>query len=182
MSLREQLLKAGLVTEERVKQAERNTRKQSHKVKKDKQEAKAVAARRAEAERARREAEQHKREADRELNRQREREKQRKASLGRVRQILDSQRQNDPDAEHLYNFQDGRKIRRVRVTDKQRKLLALGRLGIARNPHDPFDFPVVPRDAALKLQAMGDEFVVLLYEESARLENDDWPADFGDPN
>ncbi len=178
MSLREQLLKAGLVTADKVKQVERDTRKQGHKVKKDKTEAVVEQARKAEAERQRAEAEQRKREQDRELNRQRELARNRKAMLARVRQLIDSNRQNDPKAEQLYNFQDGRKIRRVRATPQQQNLLALGRLGIARNPHDPFDFPIVPRATALKLQALGAEHVVLLYEESARLEDDDWPADW----
>lgn len=179
MSLREQLLKAGLVSADKIKQAERDKRKHSHQAKKDKSVAAAEQARKAEAESRRAEVERQKREQDRELNRQREQARNRKAVLARVRQLIDSNRQNDPEAEQLYNFQDGRKIRRVRATPQQQKLLALGRLGIARNPHDPFDFPIVPRAAALKLQKLSDEHVVLLFEESARLEeDDDWPADW----
>ena len=175
MSLRDQLLKAGLVSSEQVKKAERDSRKQDHKVKKDKHEAAAEKARQAESARQRSEAERQKREMDRELNRQREAKKRRRATLGRVRQMLADQRQNDAKAEQLYNFQDGRKIRRVRVTSQQQKLLAMGKLGIARNPDDPFDFPLVSRATAEKLQAAGDEFMVLLYPETARLEEDDWP-------
>lgn len=173
MSLRDQLLKAGLVSPEKVRQVEREARQQSHHAKKGKPSAAAAAARAAEQQRRQQEKAQYER--DRELNRQRDSEKRRRAVLAQVRQLIDSQRQNDADAELSYNLQVGRKIRKLRVTDKQRKLLAMGRLGVARNPHDPFDLPIVPRATALKLQALGSEFIALLHPEAARLEEDDWP-------
>ena len=177
MSLRDQLLKAGLVSSEKVRQAEREARQQSHQTKKSKTAAAAEAARKAEQRRQRDEQARRERERDRELNRQRDSEKRRRAVLAQVRQLLDSQRQNDANAELLYNLQVGKKIRRLRVTDKQRKLLAMGRLGVARNPHDPFDLPIVSRSTALKLQSLGDEFIALLHPESSRLDDDDWPDD-----
>ncbi len=180
MSLRDQLLKAGLVSSEQAKKAERRTRKQTHQVKKDK--AVAQQTRQEQQEQHRQQAEQmrQKRDRDRELNRRREQEKNRKALLAQVRQILQHHRQNDSDAESLFNFQAGKKIRRVRVTPDQQRQLAMGRLGIARNPHDPFDYPIVPRAAAVKLAALGDEFIAVLNPETNRLDDDDddWPADW----
>lgn len=180
MSLRDQLLKAGLVSTEEVKKVERQARKQTHQVKKDK--TLAAQERRQKQEHQREQAEQlrQKRERDQQLNRQREQEKNRKAILAQVRQILEQHRQNDDKAELLFNFQAGKKIRRVRVTLDQQRQLAMGKLGIARNPHDPFDYPIVPRAVALKLQKLGDEeFIAVLNPESHRLEeDDDWPAEW----
>lgn len=180
MSLRDQLLKAGLVSTEQVKKAERQNRKQTHKVKKDKSLAEQERQQKQEQQRREAEQAQQKRELDRELNRQREQEKNRRAILAQVRQILEQHRQNDDKADLLFNFQAGKKIRRVRVTPDQQRQLAMGRLGIARNPHDPFDYPIVPRTAALKLQKLGDEeFIAVLNPETNRLEeDDDWPAEW----
>ncbi|HXH02684.1 MAG TPA: DUF2058 family protein [Candidatus Competibacteraceae bacterium] len=170
MSLRDQLLKAGLVSADKIKQAEAEARKQAHQGKKDKNAAAAEAERRRqqEAELAR------KREADRQRNLQREQERQRKEARERARQLIAANRANQKDAEIRYNFQDGRYIRSLRVTAQQQKQLAAGLLGIARNDKDPFDFPLLPREAALKLREIMPEWVILLYEEGGAQE-DDWP-------
>ena len=179
MSLRDQLLKAGLVSAEQAKKAERQTRKLNHQVKKDKVLAEQTRQEQQEQQRQLAEQAQQKRDRDRELNQRREQEQNRKALLARVRQMLTQHRQNHPDAELLFNFQFGKKIRRVRVTAEQQRQLAMGRLGVARNPHDAFDYPLVPRAVALKLAALGDEFMAVLHPETDRLdEDDDWPADW----
>jgi hypothetical protein len=174
MSLREQLFKAGLVTAEQIKQAETEAKKKTHQSKKDKALGAEEAARKAAEQRQRQEEAARKRERDRALNEEREAIKRRRENAARVRQLIATNRVNDAQAQIRYNFQAGRVVRSVRVTPPQQRLLAQGRLGIVRNPHDEFDFPIVPRDTADKLAAIDPALVLLLYEESTQPDDDDW--------
>ena len=175
MSLRDELLKAGLVSADKAKKLESDTRNQEHQRRKSKALATEEATRQAEA-RQRAEAEAaRKREQDRQLNQKREADKQRREQVARARQLIDGHRLNEPEAEILYNFQDGRFIRSIRVTSLQRKALAMGRLAILRGDRGQFDFPLAPREIAQKLAEFAPERVVLLYPESGGDEaEDEW--------
>lgn len=173
MSLRDQLLKSGLVSKDQVKKVETDKRKHGHKAKKDKATGQAEAERQAQEARRRQEEQERQRERDRQLNEERERQRRQREAAARVQQLVDSNRLNDRKADVAYHFTlDGRFVKRVWVTPQQQKLLALGRMGIARNPDNEFDFPLVNRDVALRLMEADPEAVVLLHEESARLEDD----------
>ncbi len=175
MSLRDELLKAGLVASDQAKKLESDGRKQEHQRKKSKALAAEEAARQAEVHRQAEAEAARKREQDRQRNREREVEKQRRELAARARQLIDGHRLNEPEAEILYNFPDGRSIRAVRVTPSQRKALALGRLAIVRGDRNEFDFPLIPREVAQKLLEFAPERVVLLYPESSGVEaDDDW--------
>jgi uncharacterized protein YaiL (DUF2058 family) len=177
MSLRDELLKAGLVPSDQAKKLESENRKQAHQAKKSKTLAAEEAARQTEA-RQRAEVEvAHKREQDRQLNLKREAEKQRREQAVRARQLIDGHRLNDADAELPYNFQEGRFIRSIRVTAAQRKALALGRMAIVRGYKSQFDWVVTPRETALKLAEFIPERVLLLYDESS---GDEGEEDWGD--
>ncbi|MGF1528040.1 MAG: DUF2058 family protein [Candidatus Competibacterales bacterium] len=168
MSLRDQLLKSGLVDEAKAKQTEKELKKKTHRAKKDKslaaaEEAKAKA--KAEA-KAREEAE--KRERDRALNAAREAEKRRREAWHRMRQIIDSQRVNDPSAEGRYYFKrNERQLHFVRVTPQQRAQLASGQLGIVRSDDNPYDYPLVTRDAALRIAEISTDHLLLLHPQAA---------------
>ncbi len=173
MSLRDELLKAGLVSADKAKKLESDTRNQEYQRKKSKALSAEEAGRQAEA-RQRAEAEAaRKREQDRQLNQKREAEKQRREQAARARQLIDGHRLNEPEADVLYNFQDGRYVRSIRVTPPQRKALALGRLAIVRGDRNEFDFPLVPRETALKLAEFSPERVLLLHPESGSDESED---------
>lgn len=166
MSLRDELLKAGLVSAGKAKKLDSDTRKQDYQRKKSKALAEEAAQqaetrRQAEAEAAR------KRERDRQLNLEREAEKQRREHNARAQQLIDSHRLNHPEAEILYNFldSDGRWIRAIRVLSPQRQGLAMGQLAIVRGDRHEFDFPLVPRNIALKLVELASERVLLLHPE-----------------
>ena len=173
-SLREQLLKAGLVTEKQAKQSESSQRKQSHKIKKDKRLAREEANKKRSEEERRAKEEAAKREQDRALNFQRDAKQKRREDLARIRQLLSKHRQNHPDAELPYNFQAGKMIRKVRVTEQQQRQLSAGRLGIVRNPQDEFDFVLLPREVALKIAGIEQRALVLLYDEGPLAAEDDW--------
>ena len=120
MSLRDQLLKAGLVSSEQAKKAENDAKKKRHQGKKDRRQGAEQAAKKAERERQQKAELEAKRERDRTLNREREAVKRRRENAARIRQLIKEHRANDPQAEIPYNFKAGKVVRRVRVTEPQR--------------------------------------------------------------
>lgn len=123
MTLRDQLLKAGLVSEQQVKAAEKQLRKRQRTPSKAEEAQKARAARKAQAEKAAR---------DRELNRRRAEKAEAKARAAQIRDLIDQHRlPSSEDAEPFY-FQDGEHIKRVYVDAEQRQKLTDGALAIAR--------------------------------------------------
>jgi uncharacterized protein len=164
MSLRDQLIKAGLVTEDQAKKAAADARKQSHNARKpggDPQAAVRAAQQRRLEEEARR-----KRERDRELNLQREAERKRREALQRAQQLIAEHRQNVPDAEVRYSFvEKGRFVRSIWVTDPQQQALADGRLAIARAA-GPHRFALIPAEVARQVQEVAPERVLLLHDPS----------------
>ena len=168
MSLRDELLKAGLASADKAKKLDADNRKQDYQRKKNKALAAEEAARQAEAHRQAEAEDARKREQDRQLNLAREAEKKQRELAARARQLIDSHRLNDPKAEIYYNFldSDGHWIRAIRVTPTQRKGLAMGRLAILRGDRDEFDFALAPRDTALKLMEFAPERVLTLHPES----------------
>ncbi len=167
MSLRDELLKAGLASADKAKKLEADVRKQDHQKKKDKALAAEAAARQAETRRQIEIEAARKREDDRRLNLEREAEKQRREQAVRARQLIDSHRLNEAEAEIHYNFldSDGHWIRAIRVTPQQRKGLAMGRLAIVRGDRHEFDFPLIPRETALKLAEFASERLRVLHPE-----------------
>ncbi len=180
MSLRDQLLKSGLVSEDKARKAESDARKQRHRTKKDRTVAAAELAR-SEDEARRQEAyAARKREQDRALNKERDEQRRRREAAARVTQLIESNRLNEPDAPIPYNVVvDGRYVRSVRVTARQRKLLAMGQIGIARNDQNEYDFPLIPRRAALKLAEICPDRLLLLHPE-ATADDHDSGEDWGD--
>ena len=162
MSLQEQLLKAGLVSAGDLKKQEQEARKRFHESKKDKAIATAKANRKAEEQRHLEQELARKRDHDRQLNREREAQKKLREERARARQLIASHRLNDSAADIPYNFMDGSYIRFVRVTPQQQIQLAKGRLGIVRSFDSDYDFPLVPRETALKLADSFSDRVLLL--------------------
>ncbi len=181
MSMMEQLLKAGLVTEDKVKQTQQQQRKkqhQSHKNKTIKEELSSVKEQR-EALLVEQQAEKRRQDA---LHNEKVTQAQRKkAARAEARRLIDAKRQNDPTAELRFNFSpDGKKIRFVRVTAQQQKQLASGELGICRNDRDGFDYPILPRATMLRMQELekiGEErWVYLLNDPNLSQEDAEWEA------
>lgn len=130
-SLRDQLLKAGLVDEKRAKQsahAKQQQHRQERKVRKSGGELPPSATQLA-AERARQEQEMHA-QRSRELNREREAAQARKALRAEVRRLLEANAQDFASGSVRYNFAENRKIKRIYVHRKQQQALAAGELAI----------------------------------------------------
>lgn len=175
MSLRDELLKAGLTSAHKAQKLQAATRKQEHQRKKNAPLAKDESAQQAALQQQAAAQAREKRERDRQLNLARDAEKRQREQRARARQLIDGQRLNHADAEIYYNFWDSDRhwIRATRVLPAQRRDLALGRLAIVRGEHSAFDYALIPRSNALKIAEFAPELVLVLHEESANLE-DDW--------
>jgi uncharacterized protein YaiL (DUF2058 family) len=127
-SLRDQLLKAGLVSETQVKHAEKASkkdgRKTRHEQKRTGQRPKSSVAERIEQVQAEKVA------RDRRLNREQEIVRAKKAARAQVSDLVKRHRLNDPRAEVRYYFQRGNHIKQLDVTQEQREGLVTGRLAI----------------------------------------------------
>jgi hypothetical protein len=129
LSLREQLLKAGLVTEKQVQQAEREKSQQQFRQPRDRKRPQGptpqqLAAQKAAAEKAARDAE---------LNRKKEEKARRKAAFAEIKQLVQQHQVARVETDEYYNFVDGTRIRRVCVSPEQRERLIRGDLAIVRN-------------------------------------------------
>lgn len=130
LSLREQLLKAGLVTEKQAKQAERSgSRERHHQVKGGgrtpaKPPAPAVAAQQAQAAKLLR---------DEELNRKQREKAERRARAAELKQLVEQLRVPFPESDDWFNFVDDGKVHRVPVTPELRRGIVTGTLAIVRS-------------------------------------------------
>ena len=125
MSLREQLLKAGLVTEKQAREAERK----QYRPPKQKQGRNAPPreltpeAKQAQAQKAAR---------DQELNRRQQEKAAAKARIAALKQLIEQHRVPRPDSDDYYNFVVDGKIRRIPVDAALRGRLVRGEVAIVR--------------------------------------------------
>jgi len=180
LSLREQLLAAGLVSEKKAKQAELQQSQQQYKQGKNKvaqQRSMAppppnLAAQKALAEKAAR---------DKELNRKKEEKAQRRARAVAINQLVEQNRiprVEDENAE-FYNFVEGGKIHRIAVAGDTRERIVSGSLVVAR--FRGF-YALVPADVAEKIRAIEPAAVLVHQPETKALDADDPYKDFVVPD
>lgn len=153
ISLRDQLLNAGLVNEKQAKQASKHKKKQQRLERKGQVETDASqqqAAQQALAEKAAR---------DRELNRQIQQKVEQKARQAQIKQLIDSARLPRLDTDDYYNFVDGKRVKRLAVNPMMREKLSSGSLAIVRHGGH---YEVVPRVVALKVQERDPQKIILL--------------------
>jgi uncharacterized protein len=130
LSLRDQLLQAGLVNEQQVKEAERQAQRKQYQGQKHQPRAQRdgptpqeIAARKqAEAKAVR----------DQELNRKQAEKAQRKALYAQIRELVSQNRILRPDVEETYNFIDGGKVRRIRADAALRERITRGEVMLVR--------------------------------------------------
>lgn len=164
MSLRDQLLKAGLVNEKQAKQASKQQQKHKRLVHKGQAEADDTArqaALQAQAEKAAR---------DQELNRQQQEKAEQKARAAQVKQLIERSRLPKLQGEDYYNFVDDKKVKRIVVNAMMRTKLSNGWLAIVRHGGG---YEVIPREAALKIQERDPARVLLLNTHVEESSEDD---------
>ena len=173
-SLRDQLLKAGLVTQSKVKkanQADEQRRRQPR----SGGELRASdglpsAAQQAQAQKVAR---------DVELNRRQQQKAQRRALRAQVEQLVEQARLPRLESDDYYSFIDGGKVRRVAVDAQRREGICGGKLAIVRyrGHHE-----VVPAEAALRIRERDENAVILRDADKKAASEDDPYKDFVVPD
>jgi len=171
-SLRDQLLKAGLVDKQQVKQVRASKRKQ------DKRSGGQGSPDAEERQRARQAATEKAR-RDRELNRQRQEAARRKAEANELRQLIHANRIPQGEGDIAYSFLDGDSIRRLYVTAEQRNRLAQGTLAVVRQDTG---FELVSTAVAQRIQTRDERLVMLLNKPEDKGDEDDDYADYKIPD
>lgn len=163
MSLREQLLAAGLVSKKQAKQVDQQQRQQPR-------DRHTVAKKAAEQQLAAQKAQAAKAARDQELNRQQQEKAERKARMAEIRQLIDQNRVPKIESDEYYNFIAGKKIRRIAVTPAMREQLIRGELVVVRSEGRS---EIVPAEIAARIRDR-DERVVIPYNAAPAVvdEND----------
>jgi uncharacterized protein len=147
MSLREQLIAAGLGTKKQAKEANQPkrppSRHQPAPVSPEK-----LAANKAQAAKTAR---------DQELNRRQQEKAAAKARRAEVKQLIETHRLPPVESGEYFNFADGNRLARLAVTPAMREQLIKGTLVIVRYEGH---YAAVPQDAAARIRER-DEFAVV---------------------
>jgi uncharacterized protein YaiL (DUF2058 family) len=170
-SLQDQLLKAGLVDAQKLKQAKTKNRKQ-------KRAGGGVSAGAAERSAAAQQAAAEKRQRDQELNRRREEERRRKAEVLALWQMVQDNRVSRDGGDVAYNFADGSALKRLYVKSAQQREIAAGKLAIVR--HDQF-YELVPAQVAERIEQV-DPPALVLWNRPQPSNPDDPYAEFEVPD
>ncbi|MFA0917815.1 hypothetical protein ALP73_00170 [Pseudomonas coronafaciens pv. garcae] len=164
LSLRDQLLKAGLVNQKQAKQAGKEKQKEQRLVHKGQAQADDS------QKRAAQEAQAEKTKRDQELNRQQQEKVEQKARAAQVKQLIEVSRIPKLITEDYYNFVDDKKVKRISVNALVRNKLSSGSLAIV---HHGGGYEIIPREAALKIQERDPRCIVLLNTPTEAPDADD---------
>lgn len=173
VSLQEQLLKAGLVDKNKVKQANQDKSKQ----KKDERRTGTQSV--DEARLAALETQRKNAERVRELNAQRDAAANQKAIMAQIAQMVQKNRQSKGAGDIAYNFTHDNKIDRIYVSAAIQTHLMAGRLVIVRQGGAT---ELVPRIIADKIAERDPSLVVRVNKTSTEVEEDDPYAAFKIPD
>jgi len=152
-SLRDQLLKAGLVNDKQVKQASKEVRKQ------EKQNRHGNAAAKDESRRAAQDAKAAKVERDRLLNLEKAKEAERKALAAQIKQLIELNRVSPGEDEIAYRFAHDNKVKTIYVSKAIHQSLVAGRLAIVSLESR---YEIVPPAVAEKIKQRDESRIVLL--------------------
>lgn len=155
LSLREQLLQAGLVGSKQVKQAEQQKRQQTKHQQKSQPRPQPAAPNAQQL--AQQQAQAAKIARDKELNRQRQEQRERQARLAEIRQLVEQNRLPRIESDDYFNFVHKNKVHRIAVDATLRERITGGQVVIVR--YGKFYAPVLP-DIAARVRERDAESVV----------------------
>jgi uncharacterized protein YaiL (DUF2058 family) len=164
MGLREQLLKAGLVSKKQAQKADATARKTEHQVHKNVQTAKELQSQKEAEEKAVQLERDRKREEDRLRNLEIEAQRLEREKTHRIRQLINSNDLQERSAEERYYFTaKGHTMRSLLVTPFQREMIARGKIAIvATDDSDDREYVLVPTPTARTiLQITPNRFALL---------------------
>ncbi|WP_323012664.1 DUF2058 domain-containing protein [Castellaniella sp.] len=173
VSLQEQLLKAGLTNQKKVKQAHQAKSRQK------KIERATGVQHEDEARLAVLDAQQKNRELVRELNMKRDAEANRNAIRAQIQQMVQQSSQSRGRGDIPYNFTFGTKIERIYVSEAVRSLLSAGQLVIVRLGDAT---ELVPKVVADKIAERDPALVVRVQKPTSVPIDDDFYADYKIPD
>jgi uncharacterized protein YaiL (DUF2058 family) len=172
ISLQEQLLKAGLTDEKKLKTVNKEKRKQ----KKQQRQSGEVDEVKLQAQQALEE----KNRRSRELAQQQNLEAEKKAITAQIRQMVEVNRLSREGAEIPYNFTDGRHIKKIHVTQKLQDHLSRGQIAIVKLGEA---YELVPTAIAEKISQRDPGLIILQIDTTALAEDEDDPyADYKIPD
>jgi len=176
-SLQDQLLKAGLVDPKKVAQANREKNRKDNLTRKSKSRKSAASA-------PQRQVPGEKAQRDRELNQQRQEAAKRKELAAQAKQLIDNNKQDRALGEHPYGFVYKSKVKKIFVTEAQKKQLIQGQLVIATYvTNDGRKFELVPGPVGEKIAQRDTTFIVeIRKQEESDKNTDDSYADYQVPD
>jgi uncharacterized protein len=151
-SLRDQLLKAGLINRKQANEAERQQQRQERQPVPKRRPG--VAADRPLAPQG---AQGEKVARDQALSRQQNEKAAKKALLAQIKQLIEQNRQPSVDDGEFYNFVDGNKIRRIAVNASMRDRLCRGEIAIVRHEGR---YDLVPTAIATRIRERDDRVFI----------------------
>ncbi|MCJ8167977.1 DUF2058 domain-containing protein [Atopomonas sediminilitoris] len=157
-SLRDQLLKAGLVNEKQAKQVARKQKKEQKLERQGLLEKEVVAP-----------AGPSKADRDRELMQQRQAEQRKKEGVAQARQMIEQHQLSREGGEQLYRFTHGTKIKQLYVTAEQQDWLSRGRLAVVQSNGQ---YQLVPAPLLERLRPRDESCVVSHHAPKASDEDD----------
>lgn len=170
----EQLLKAGIVSEQQVKKANRDKyRKQKQKKPKNRPDVDAnkLKIQQAAEEKARR---------DRELNKKKQEQARQRAVSAEIDQLIITHLlPRDDRCDISYNFEHNGKVKSIYVNAEMKQQIVQGKLGIARIQGR---YELVPLSTAEKIRQRNEKRVILFSNEPAVVDENDPYADFKVPD
>lgn len=183
MSLKDQLLKAGLIDQSKAQKAEQEQRKQAHQktAKAQKQAKRTGEVIVDEAKLLAEKARQEQAERSRELNRQQREQAEKKAIQAQIRQLIEMNRINRKQGDIAYQFADGSKIKKIYLTTKLQDQLAYGMIALVKLGEG---YELVPKQVAEKI-AQRDAACILVQNTGSTqqtVEEDDPYADYQIPD
>ncbi len=171
-SLADQLLKAGLVDEKKVKQVRKEKKK------KQKQQFKSKEVSVDESKVAAQQVKAQQQQKSRELNLKRESESHAKAIAAQIRQLIKNNAM-PREGDVAYNFVDSGKVKKFYVNTKMQVELENGRLAIVRLGSD---YEVVPTVIAEKIAQRDAGTVIAINRNESAVDEDDPYADYPIPD
>ncbi len=136
-SLKDQLLKAGLVKKNEVKKKPKKKAPTAPKKKRNKASESTMRAQRAMLDKAKK---------DKRLNEQRQAEAEKKARYAQIKQLVDGSKLDRKEGETSYNFTYKKKVKTIYVTEEQHKQLSKDQLTIIVMDGELFE--IVPNKVA----------------------------------
>lgn len=149
--LRDQLLKAGLVSKKQAKKAKLEQHRNRKQKKEDPTAAISDKAREEQAAQARR---------NRELNQQRAEEKRQLEQKAQVKQLIEDNRLEQDERGERYNFVEKNQIKRIYVSEEMAEQLSHGKLAIVKLGDS---YEVVPAKVARQIAGRDKEAVVAFH-------------------